>query len=233
MEILAGTSGYSDTSWKGSFYPAKLKNSEMLQHYAGQLPTVEINNTFYRVPKTTVVQGWADAAPEGFRFALKASRRITHFKRLRDPDQPLSYLFRQADVLGAKLGPVLFQLPPDLPLDLGLLREFLQRLPRQRRVVFEFRHRSWFDDGVYEALQQRDAALCVSDQLVDVPRIATASWGYLRLREDGYEALALDQLAAWIEGQGWSEAYLFFKKDPELARRFMLRETPRQAASGG
>ena len=155
--LLAGASGYSFKEWKGSFYPEKIKPEAMLAWYAERLPTVEINNTFYRMPKTAVLETWAGATPERFRFAIKASRRITHIARIKAETaaEPLGYLYRNLAALGAKRGPVLFQLPPNLKKDLPRLSEFLRLLPDGHGAAFEFRNDTWFADDVYDALKAR------------------------------------------------------------------------------
>lgn len=226
MRVLAGTSGYSYKEWKGSFYPEKLANDQMLRFYGKQFDAVEINNTFYRMPSEKVLVQWAQQVPQGFRFVLKASRRITHQHRLKDAGEPLAYLLRNASVLGDKLGPTLFQLPPNLKMDLARLRDFLALLPNRWPAAFEFRNASWFDDDVYEALRQRGVSLCVADtEDGETPFVSTASRGYLRLRREAYDD---EELASWAErvtAQPWEEAFVFFKHEdegagPALARRF-------------
>lgn len=225
MTLYAGTSGYSYKEWKGSFYPQKLPADEMLRHYATQLPAVEINNTFYRLPKASVVETWAAQVPEDFRFVLKASRRITHFKRLRNTDEETEYMLRTFSGLGERLGVVLFQLPPNLKKDVERLEDFLDDLPQGIRAAFEFRHNSWFDDEVYDRLRKSNLALCVADNEGAAPGelVSTADFGYLRLRRPNYEN---PQLAGWVEriqDEKWKDAYVFFKHEtegPALAGRF-------------
>jgi uncharacterized protein YecE (DUF72 family) len=234
MRLYAGASGFSYKPWKGPFYPADLPDAAMLGYYAARLPAVEINNTFYRLPKAKVLEDWAGQTPDGFRFVLKASRRITHMQRLKDVGELLGYLFETAGALGSKLGPLLFQLPPHLKKDLDRLRTFLDLVPADRRVALEFRNASWFEDDVFEALRAHDAALCIAEIEPDdkeggnepAPLVATASWGYLRLRRDDYGDADLESWAERIRGQGWSEAYVFFKHEdegaaPKLALRLM------------
>ena len=163
VRLFAGASGFSYKPWKGPFYPEGLPDAEMLGYYAARLPAVEINNTFYRLPKAKMLEDWAAQTPDGFRFVLKASRRITHMQRLKDVGELLGYLFETAGVLGPKLGPLLFQLPPHLKKDLDRLRTFLELVPADRRVALEFRNASWFEDDVFEALRAHDAALCVAE----------------------------------------------------------------------
>src|SRR5256885_1285071 len=198
MRILVGTSGYSYKEWKGTFYPEDLPADQMLRYYASRFKTVEINNTFYRMPSEKVLLGWASEVAEGFTFVLKASRRITHDKRLTDVGEEVSYFLKTASVLGEGLGPTLFQLPPNLKKDVPRLQAFLGLLPRRWRAALEFRHASWFDDEVYEVLRSRDAALCVADtgEEGDAPFVSTATWGYFRLRRVQYHEA---DLAAWAE----------------------------------
>ena len=214
MQVFVGTSGYAYKEWKGAFYPAKLPAVEMLRFYASRLPAVEINNTFYRMPSEKVLVDWAGQVPEAFRFALKASQRITHYARLKIEDDSLDYFLRTANVLGPRLGPTLFQLPPNLKKDLPRLTDFLARLPRTWRAAMEFRHDSWFADDVLDALRARDIALVAVDDDEDgAPLAPTASWGYLRLRRTGYDPPALATWAERILAQPWQEAYAFLKHD--------------------
>ncbi len=228
MRILAGTSGYSYKEWRGSFYPPDAKPENMLRLYAARLGTVEINNTFYRMPSEQVLLGWAAQVPEGFSFVLKASRRITHQQRMQGSGDTLAYLLQTSAVLGAKRGPLLFQFPPDFALDLPRLVAFLGSLPAGWPAAFEFRHDSWRDERVHEALRARGAGLVVADTDAGDPPpvVATASFGYLRLRRARYGD---GDLRAWLEriaGQPWERAYVFFKHEdegsgPELAQRFV------------
>lgn len=223
MQLRAGTSGFSYKEWKGGFYPSGITEAGMLAYYAAQLPSVEINNTFYRMPRADMLAGWAGQVPADFRFALKASRRITHQQVLKNCLDPVTYLFKAASALGERLGPVLFQLPPFLKKDVARLGEFLAILPDGCRAAFEFRQRSWFDDEVYELLRARDAALVCGDgedPAKSPPLVATASWGYLRLRAPDYSDGDLDRWAESIRAQPWQETYAFFKHEtrgPELA----------------
>ena len=215
MKLLAGTSGYAFKEWKGSFYPTDLANDGWLGFYASKFPAVEINNTFYRLPKEKVLRDWASQVPEPFTFAIKASMRITHHARLKEESaDALDFLLRNTAVLGSRCGPILFQLPPNMKKDLDRLRGFLGLLPPGRRFTFEFRHDSWFDDAVLGALREHDAALCVAEQDdFKCPVHSTASWGYLRLHRLDYDAAALGEWAKCVAAQGWSEAYVFFKHD--------------------
>lgn len=228
MQILAGTSGYSYKEWLGIFYPEKLPAKQMLAHYASKLPTVEINNTFYRLPQRSLLEGWAAQVPEGFRFAVKASRRITHIKRLADVQDETRYLLDTVRVLGARLGPVLFQLPPYQRCDMPRLADFLAALPGDIEAAFEFRHVSWFDDSVYAVLAERRCALCASDvdDADEPPLVATAPLAYLRLRRQDYDDVALERWLARLRAGGWERAYVYFKHEdegvgPRLAARFL------------
>ncbi len=218
MRLLAGASGYSYKEWKGSFYPQDLKAEDMLGYYAARLPTVEINNTFYRMPKREVLAGWAGASPEGFRFAIKASRRITHISRLKAESaaEPLGYLYRNLGALGAKRGPVLFQLPPNLKKDLPRLAAFLALLPADHGAAFEFRNDTWFADDVYAALKGAGVALCVSEREdgAPPPLVETAPFGYVRLRLETYSKDDLVQWATRLAATAWREAYVYFMHEP-------------------
>ena len=215
MRLLAGTSGYAFKEWKGNFYPSDMHDDQWLGFYASQFPSVEINNTFYRLPKQQVLHDWAAQVPEQFTFAIKASMRITHHARLKpESADALDFLLRNTAVLGSRLGPILFQLPPNMKKDVDRLRGFLGLLPTDRRYTFEFRHESWFCDEVMTALRERDIALCVAEQDdFKCPVYATASWGYLRLHRLNYDASALGEWAKCVAAQGWSDAYVFFKHD--------------------
>ncbi|HET8645010.1 MAG TPA: DUF72 domain-containing protein [Vicinamibacteria bacterium] len=229
MRLLAGTSGFAYKEWKGSFYPSGLKDAQMLPFYASRFPAVEINNTFYRMPARELLDKWAAETPPDFTFVLKAPQRITHQGRLRNEGDPLGKFLQTAEAMGARLGPLLFQLPPFFKKDLERLRAFLALLPGDRRAAFEFRHESWADEEVHAALRERGAALCVADTDEDeqpAPIVATASWGYLRLRRTAYPGDMLRAWAARIRAQPWSEVFVFFKHEekgtgPALAREFM------------
>jgi uncharacterized protein YecE (DUF72 family) len=226
MRILAGTSGFSYAAWKGRFYPPKTPASRMLSEYAARLPAVEINATFYRMPRTATLATWRDAVPGSFVFALKGSRRVTHLERLSGVAEDVAYFYRTAAELEGTLGPVLWQLPPTLKKDLGRLREFAALLPRGGRAALELRHESWFDSDALTVLADAGIALCIAeDEERATPRVATARFGYLRLRRPDYDAPALARWAAWVRGQPWDEAFVFFKheeeaKGPEYALRF-------------
>lgn len=217
-KLLAGASGYSFKEWKGSFYPRDLKPEGMLAFYAARLPTVEINNTFYQMPKVAVLENWARATPESFKFAIKASRRITHMSRLKADSaaDSVNFLYRNLSVLGAKRGPVLYQLPPFLKKDLPRLTEFLAVLPADHRAAFEFRNDTWFADDVYDALKAAGAALCLSEREDNAPPplLETASWGYVRLRLETYSDQDLEHWARKLAATGWEETYVYFMHEP-------------------
>ena len=188
MKCFVGTSGYSYKQWKGVFYPEKLPNDQMLEYYGSQLPAVEINNTFYRMPKSGVLESWRAHVPASFRFSIKASRRITHIKRMKDVEDDVGYLLKAVASLEKKLGVILFQFPPNLKKDLDRLQRFLDLLPETVQSALEFRNASWFEDDVLELLRSRMCALCIedTDEEFSVPVVATAPWTYLRLRRATY-----------------------------------------------
>ena len=234
MRVRVGTSGYNYPEWKGSFYPTDMKPARMLPYYAERFSTVEINATFYRMPTPATVEGWAKAVPEAFTFVLKAPQRITHFARLKNVGDSVRFFCDTARILGGRLGPLFFQLPPSFKKDVSRLGDLLDLLPPDLRAAFEFRHASWFDDEVYARLRGRNAALCIADnEEGSTPAVATADWGYLRLRAVQYTDA---QLAEWIGtmrriGAGWRDAFVFFKHEeagtgPALARRFEALLTP-------
>ena len=228
MKLWVGTSGYSYKEWLGNFYPERLAAKEMLRFYTSRLPAVEINNTFYRLPKESVLLSWAEQAPADFRFVLKAPQKITHVKRLKDAEAEVEYLFRVGKALGSNAGAVLFQLPPHLRKDIERLKNFLSLLPGDDAVAFEFRHPSWFDDEVFSCLRESNCALCAAetDENESSSLISTAAWGYVRLRRSEYSR---DDLLRWKErifSQQWDHAYVFFKHEdegigPKLAAEFI------------
>jgi uncharacterized protein YecE (DUF72 family) len=216
VRILAGTSGWSFTAWRGPFYEAGLPADRMLAAYAARLPTVEVNATFYRMPRRSVLASWLEEVPTGFRFAVKTPQRITHALKLAGVEEPLGYFLRALTALGGALGPVLVQLPPWLRKDLPRLQAFLALLPPGLRAAFEFRHGSWRDDEVHAALAAAGAALCVSDaEEAPTPLVATAPFGYLRLRRRDYDAAAVGAWTERIRAMPWSEAYVYFKHEQE------------------
>ena len=226
--LLVGTSGYSYKEWKGSFYPEKLAAKDMLPYYAERLKTVELNNTFYRMPKPAMVESWRAQVPEDFRFSVKASQRITHFKRLKDVTEETKYMLDTVSALQDRLGVVLFQLPPNMKKDLERLENFLSTLTSAIKATFEFRHPTWFDDEVLELLKRHNRALCVSDT-DDLPANTidkTADWGYLRLRRVSYSNEDLLEWIRRIKTQKWQTTFVFFKHEdegtgPKLAAQFI------------
>ena len=225
MQLLAGTSGYSYKEWLGRFYPEKLPGSEMLRYYAGRFATVEINNTFYRMPAEAMLEQWTREVPPQFRFTLKAPRRITHEKRLREAEANVTEFLRRAGVLGERLGAVLFQLPPYLKKDLPRLSDFLALLPPGTPAAFEFRNDSWHDDDVYEMLRARRAMLCVTDtDEGETPFVATADRGYVRLRRTHYDDADLRAWTTRVAAAALPLTYVYFMHEDEaLGTRFAQR----------
>jgi len=229
MQLRAGSSGFSYKEWKGPFYPEKLPNKDMLEYYAARLSTVEINSSFYRMPKREVLTGWAEKVSDDFMFVLKASRRITHNSRLKESSyDSVEYLWSVATALGPHLGPILFQLPPNSKKNVERLVSFMNVLPRGLRAAFEFRNETWFDEDVYEALREAGHALCLADvDDTETPAIvSTTDWGYLRLRRDDYSDDVLKRWLSAIHEQPWNEAFVFFKHEdegaaPRLATRLL------------
>jgi uncharacterized protein YecE (DUF72 family) len=229
--IWIGTSGYNYPEWKGSFYPEKLPAGKMLAYYAERFPTVEINYTFYRLPHETLVAGWAAGTPSPYKLTLKAPKRITHDRKLKDVGDLLRSFCHVAGTLGDKLGVLLFQLGPTFKVDLAVFDAFLADLPPGARAAFEFRHASWFDEAVYDRLRARNLALCIADsEKLSTPVVATASYGYFRLRDEGYVDADLDRWADVIRlhQAQWTDTFVYFKheeegKGPEFARRLMKR----------
>ena len=215
MTLRIGTSGYSYKEWKGVFYPEDLKASEMLSYYAERLGTVEINNTFYRLPTRKLLEGWASQVPDGFRFVLKVSQKITHFKRLKGAEEETGVLVDSARVLGPKLGAFLVQIPPNLARDDDRLVKFLALLPAEMRAALEVRNPSWMDPQVFAILEKHGVAL-VGSQTDEEPEpaiVRTAPWGYLRLRKTSYQPGELTDWSRRIADMGWADAFVFFKHE--------------------
>ncbi len=229
--IWIGTSGYNYPEWKGTFYPADLPASKMLAFYSARFPTVEINYTFYRLPTEKLVAGWAAGTPSPYKLTLKAPKRITHDKRLRDAGELLRAFCHAAGTLGDKLGILLFQLAPNFKVDLAVFDAFLAELPPGARAAFEFRHASWFDEAVYERLRARNLALCIADsEKLSTPVVATADYGYFRLRDEGYEEADIARWADTIRAHEahWKDTFVYFKheesgKGPAFAKRLSER----------
>lgn len=232
--IRVGTSGYNYPEWKGRFYPADLSAAKMLPYYAERFATVEINYTFYRMPTPKIVAGWAAQVPESFTFTLKAPKRITHDRRLGDIAEPLRVFCEHASLLGPRLACLLFQLPPNMKVDLAKLDAFLAELPPGARAAIEFRHDSWWTDEVYDRLRARNVALCIADsETRHTPVVATADFGYLRLRDEGYEAGDIDRWADVVRAHegDWRDTFVYFKhedegKGPEFAAHLVERLSP-------
>jgi uncharacterized protein YecE (DUF72 family) len=233
VELLAGTSGFAYKEWKGKFYPENLPSKDWLRFYAGRFATVEINNTFYRMPKRDVLASWAEQVPERFRFVVKAPRRITHIKRLKEVESESVFLFENLSALGERLGAVLVQLPPNLPRDVERLEKFIASLPEGTRAAFEFRNPSWHHPDVLARLRERDFALAAvdSEEFPDPTLVPTASWGYLRLRRFEYDETALRSWAERIAAMDWKRAFLFFKHEDE-GRGPVFAELFRRVAQG-
>ena len=214
--ILVGTSGYNYPEWKGSFYPQHLSAAKMLPFYAERFPSVEINATFYRMPTPKTVAGWAGQVPSTFRFTLKANRRITHDKRLKDVGDSVEFFVSAAHELGPQLGALLFQTPPNLKCDLERFDAFLATMPDGVPAAFEFRHDSWLDDEVYARLRARNFALCVADtEARSVPVVATADFAYLRLRDEGYDDEAIRTWTALAQDLSTRcrDVFVYFKHE--------------------
>lgn len=230
MNIWVGTSGFQYAAWKGPFYPEDLSTAKMLPYYAERLSTTEINYTFRRIPSAKSIQAWWDATPERFKFSLKAPQKVTHFAKLRNCGDTLRYFYQVISDLEAKLGVVLFQLPPAFKKDASLLATFLEDVPPGMRAAFEFRHASWFDDEIFSLLKNKNIALCLADsENLATPIVATADYGYLRLRREDYQAADVARWAETVKTQkdGWSDAFVYFKHEesgigPKLAMQ--LRE---------
>jgi len=239
MKTRIGTSGFQYAEWKGGFYPEKLPLAKMLAYYAERFATTEINYTFRQIPSEKTIMRWREETPTGFKFALKAPQRVTHFARLMDCGEIMGHFHGVVSGLGEKLGPMLFQLPPDFKKDIPLLDDFLGSLPEDMKAAFEFRHVSWFSDDVYACLQARHAALCLAEsEEITTPRVATTGFGYLRLRKVDYSPAALRDWVDFISEQAghWKETLIYFKHEdtgtgPVFAEK--LREYIKNMAAPG
>jgi len=215
--LFAGTSGFAYPTWKPDFYPPKLPAKDFLKHYATRLNAVEINYTFRQLPKTTTLENWIAATPEGFTFVCKAHQRITHIFRLRESEFT-DVFFKAIDPLRAtrRLGPVLFQLAPNLRADLPLLTAFVEKLPRDIRCAFEFRNKSWLVDEVYRLFEKHGIALCLAESdKFEVPEVLTAGFVYVRLRKEDYSTVERAEVAERVRGMlaGGRDVYVFFKHE--------------------
>ncbi|PYK59381.1 MAG: DUF72 domain-containing protein [Verrucomicrobia bacterium] len=224
MKPWIGTSGFQYTEWKGTFYPEDLPANKMLPFYAERFSTTEINYTFHRIPAAKTIDNWKQLTPDNFRFALKAPQKITHWSKLRDCADTLRYFYDVVSGLGEKLGPVLFQLPPNFRKDTFVLGDFVNGLPGGMRAAFEFRHESWFDEEVFDLLKTSKAALCIADsEKLTAPKVSTANWGYLRLRREDYSKIDIEHWVEFVRAQrGWDDVFIYFKHEeagigPKLA----------------
>ncbi len=232
-QLFAGTSGFAYAAWKPEFYPPTLSSKHFLRHYATRLNAVEVNYTFRKLPTPATVENWMAAVPEGFRFACKAHQRITHFNRLKESE--FTELFFQAiDPLRAagRLGPVLFQLPPNFKVDVALLKAFLAKLPSGIRYAFEFRNASWMTDEVYKLLQNHGVALCLAESdTFEVPKVVTADFVYARLRKDEYTLADRNEVARRVREQlaAGLEAYVFFRHEESPVGALRAEELRKKA----
>ena len=225
MDSWIGTSGFQYAEWKGKFYPEDLSAAKMLPFYAERFTTTEVNYTFHRIPSAKTIENWKAQTPARFQFSLKAPQKVTHYARLRECSDTMRYFHDVTCALGDKLGVILFQLPPNFKKDTVLLADFVNGLPSGMRATFEFRHQSWFDDEVYQTLKSRNAALCIADmEEISTPPVATADFGYLRLRREDYSSADVKRWAGVAQeiGAGWGNAYIYFKHEeagigPKLA----------------
>jgi uncharacterized protein YecE (DUF72 family) len=228
QRVLVGTSGYNYPEWRGTFYPEKFSTNKMLAFYAERFPTVEINYTFYRMPTEKLLEGWAAGTPEHFTFTLKAPKRITHDAKLQRCEETVQSFCRIARTLGPKLGVLLFQLAPNFKKDAGVLEAFLGLLPDGTRAAFEFRHASWFEADVFDALRAKNVALCIADsEKLSTPVEMTADYAYFRLRDEGYQQADIEKWAGIVKALPPAEAFVYFKHEeqglgPEFAKRFMI-----------
>jgi uncharacterized protein YecE (DUF72 family) len=227
--IWVGTSGFQYPEWKGKFYPEKMSAAKMLPFYAEHFSTTEVNYSFYRIPSEKTLNGWCAATPSKFRFSFKAPKQVTHILQLKNAGETMTRFETALKVANAKMGIVLFQLPPSLKKDLPLLQDFLEILPLDLNSAFEFRHASWFDDNVFAALKSKDVALCIADsEKLHTPPVATADFGYFRLRDEGYGE---KEIASWSKivaehGKTLKDVYVYFKHEesgigPDFAKQMM------------
>jgi len=217
MSLFVGTSGYNYPEWRGSFYPEKFPTSKMLPYYAERFNSVEVNYTFYKMPTAMLLEGWSGQTPERFAFTLKAPRRITHDSKLRRCEELTRNFCSTARTLGAKLGVLLFQLPPTFKRDDAILKDFADLLPSGTRAAFEFRHASWHDETVFDVLRTRNLALCIADsEKMSTPVVATADYTYFRLRDEGYQPEDIERWANTVrEASGDRDAFVYFKHEEE------------------
>jgi uncharacterized protein YecE (DUF72 family) len=227
VNYWVGTSGFQYSEWKGTFYPEDMPAAKMLPFYSRRFSTTEINYTFHRIPAPKTIENWCKLTPETFKFSLKAPQKITHFARLRNCDDTVDYFYDVVAGLGNRLGPILFQLPPNLKKDIPLFQHFTECLPASIRAAFEFRDPSWFDDEVFTVLRKRNVCLCLADsEKLTTPFNATADWGYLRLRREDYQDADVTRWAETLQTQNavWSDVFVYFKHEesgtgPKLAKQ--------------
>jgi uncharacterized protein YecE (DUF72 family) len=223
MSLHIGTSGWSYPSWKPAFFPDKLPQKKFLEFYSTQLNAVELNATFRRFATVSSLQNWIASTTPDFRFAAKAHQVITHFRRLKEAYEPLRSFLQSMEPMrqSGKLGPILFQIPPNLPADIALFQEFARMLPQAYQFAFEFRHDSWFNDAVFEILTMQNVALCWAEsEKITTPRISTADFLYYRFRVPEYSKTQLQKVAEeLIEQSAGREVFAFFKheENPESA----------------
>ncbi len=227
--IWIGTSGFQYPEWRGSFYPEAIPTAKMLPYYAEHFPTTEINYTFRRMPTVQMLERWVAATQPAFRFSLKAPQQVTHFRRLRDCEKTVAAFCQTLQALNPKRGAVLFQLPPNFSKDVSALADFLNVVPPDIRVAFEFRHTSWHDDEVFTLLHAKNAALCVADsERMTTPAVMTSDFGYFRLRDEGYRDGDIERWAEAIAGssRGLKDVFVYFKHEekgtgPRFAKQLM------------
>ena len=228
MNLFVGTSGYSHAEWKGNFYPERFSQKKMLGYYAEHFSTVEVNYTFRQLPSRKIVENWAEQVPASFRFVLKGSQSITHFKRLQSAEKETDAFLEMASLLGKRQGPILLQLPPNFKKDVSRLDAFLKQVDGRAKLAFEFRNATWLDEEVYSCLRTHGAALCVTDrdELPETGVVHTTNWGYLRLWDDKYTDARLRKWLDGVNAQKWREVYVIFMHEdegvsPKVAARFM------------
>jgi uncharacterized protein YecE (DUF72 family) len=234
--LFAGTSGFAYSAWKPAFYPKEVASKQFLNYYSQRLNAVEINYTFRRLPAASTLAGWIEATPVGFVFAIKAHQRITHFQRLKNSEEFSTAFFDSIEPLlnARKLGPVLFQLPPQLHCDAALLAGYLAIVPRTVRIAFEFRHTSWLNDEVYGLLMKHNVCLCLAEsEKLEIPHVITADFVYFRLRKPEYAPEDRKAIAAGVRKileQG-KDAFVFFKHEDTPDGAFHAEELLRQMRS--
>ena len=228
MSLYVGTSGYSYKEWKGKFYPATISPRDMLPYYASHFQAVELNNTFYRLPQQSMIETWTAQVPDNFRFTMKASQLVTHFKKLKDAGKETKAMLQRFAAFEDRMGAVLFRLPPDMKKDIKRLETFLQHLPADPPAAFQLEDPTWLDDEVFALLRSQNRALSVTDTdempLSHIEK--TADWGYIRLRRVSYSNSELKKWITRMRDQEWTNTYVFFKHEdegtgPKLAAQFL------------